>query len=55
MPGPSDLLLVPNLSTEEVAKAARKQVWMRECPRCKAPIEKEQPADSWKCPRCGWE
>ena len=33
----------------------RKLVWAMVCPQCKAGIEKEHPADSWKCPRCGWE
>lgn len=32
-----------------------RRVWVMECPRCKGSIEKEQPADFWKCPRCGWE
>jgi hypothetical protein len=36
-------------------ETAIEQIWVRECPRCKAPIQKEQPSDSWKCPRCGCE
>lgn len=35
-------------------ETARKQVWTRACPRCKAPIEKQRPSDVWECPRCGW-
>ena len=31
------------------------QVWVMVCPRCTVRIEKEQPANSWKCPCCGWE
>ena len=38
-----------------LTEPASNQVWMRQCPRCKAPIEKEEPLDSWKCIRCGWE
>jgi len=36
-------------------ETARRQVWSRECPGCKAPIEKQRPSDAWKCLRCGWK
>ena len=32
-----------------------RQVWVMLCPRCTVRIEKEHPANSWKCPCCGWE
>ncbi len=43
-----DLKIIP-------VEIAIHRMWMRECPRGKAFIEKEQPSDAWQCFRCGWE
>ena len=43
---------IPNKITSQTPRG---QFWIRECPRCKAPIEKQRPSDGWKCPGCGWK
>lgn len=55
-PGQAPACRVPSGASQETSsETATGQVWMRECPRCKAPIEQPRLDDVWKCPRCGSE
>jgi ribosomal protein L37AE/L43A len=30
------------------------ELWQRACPRCMHQLSKSDPADAWRCEKCGW-
>jgi ribosomal protein L37AE/L43A len=49
-------LMVEKLRLEVAAmEKTLDELWQRTCPQCLNPLSKADPAEPWRCEKCGWE